>query len=126
LTVSDGAIAQVLAAHALVIGVPIYNLFLPSVLKAWIDHVARAGRTFRYTPGGPQGLVTGKRVYLAITSGGIYTDGPRKPLDFAEPYLKATLGFLGMTDVTTYRAEGLALPGVQDTALQNAMEAVRR
>src|SRR6185369_11498027 len=76
-------------------------------LKAWIDHIARAGRTFRYTASGPEGLLKGKRVFVVTGRGGIYTEGPARPMDFQEPYLRALLGFLGLTDVTFVHVEGL-------------------
>ena len=121
---SDDAIAEVMAADVIVIGAPLYNFSIPSVLKAWIDHIARAGITFKYVDGKPQGLVTGKKVYVAMSSGGIYSDGPAAGYDFVAPYLKAVLGFLGMTDVTVVRAEGIAIPGVQDKALEKALDSV--
>jgi FMN-dependent NADH-azoreductase len=83
-----------------------YNFSISSTLKAWIDHIARAGRTFRYTASGSQGLLTGKKVFVASSRGGSYADGPAKPMDFQEPYLRAMLGFLGLTDVTFIHAEG--------------------
>jgi FMN-dependent NADH-azoreductase len=119
---SDEAIAEVQAADVIVIGAPLYNFGIPSTLKAWIDHIARAGITFRYTESGPEGLIKGKKVYVAMSSGGIYSEGPSASYDFVAPYLQAVLGFLGMTDVTVIRAEGLALPGVQDTAVQKALD----
>jgi FMN-dependent NADH-azoreductase len=113
-------------ADAVVLGVPIYNFAIPSALKTWIDHVARVGRTFKYgAHGSPEGLVKGKKVYLAVASGGIYSEGPMKAFDFAEPYLKAVLGFLGMTDIRTFRAEGTAIPNIKETALAKAIESVR-
>lgn len=121
---SDEAIAQVMAADALVIGVPFYNFSIASSLKAWLDHLTRAGITFRYTPTGPEGLIRGKKVYLAIASGGIYSEGPQQPYDFAAPYLRWMLGFLGMTDVTVARAEGVKLPEFQATALQKGIDSV--
>lgn len=121
---SEEAIADIMAADAIVIGVSMYNLSIPSVLKAWIDHVSRAGRTFRYGANGPEGLVKGKKVYLAIASGGVYSQGPSKSYDFSEPYLRAALGFLGMTDVTVFRVEGVAIPGLKETALDRAFESV--
>lgn len=106
---SDKLIGQIEAASVIVIGAPMYNFGIPSSLKAWIDHILRAGRTFRYTENGPQGLVTGKKVVLLLASGGIYSNGPYKPYDFQETYLRAVLGFIGLTDVSVVRAEGLAL-----------------
>lgn len=119
---SDQAIAELMEADAIVIGVGMYNFSIPSTLKAWIDHIARAGKTFNYSANGPEGLVKGKKVYLAITSGGIYSEGPMKAYDFTEPYLRTVLGFIGMTDVTVIRAEGLSMPELKDVALEKAIE----
>ena len=121
---SDEAIAEVMAADVLVIGVPFYNFSIASSLKAWLDHLTRANLTFRYTPNGPEGLITGKKVYLAIASGGIYSTGPQQSADFATPYLRFMLGFLGMTDITVARAEGVKLPDYQPTALQKGIDSV--
>ncbi|AII53909.1 FMN-dependent NADH-azoreductase [Hymenobacter sp. APR13] len=121
---SDDAITELQAADIIVIGAPLYNFGIPSTLKAWIDHIARAGITFKYVDNAPQGLVTGKRVYVAMSSGGIYSEGPAAGFDFVAPYLQAVLGFLGMTDVTVARVEGVAIPGVQDTALEKALNSV--
>ncbi len=118
---SDEAIAELRWADIIVIGVPMYNFNIPSTLKAWIDHVARARITFRYTANGPEGLVHGKKVYLAASSGGIYSRGPGVANDFAIPYLKNILAFLGMEDVTVVRVEGTKVPGVQDEALEKAL-----
>lgn len=121
---SDEAIAEVMDADAIVIGLPFYNFSIPSSLKAWIDHIVRAGVTFSYGENGPKGLIPQKKVYLAIASGGVYSDGPMKQFDFAEPYLRWILGFLGLTDITTYRAEGLKVPGLMETALEKAIESI--
>jgi len=104
--VDDATIAQLMAADAVVLGVPLYNLDVPVQLKAWIDAVSRAGVTFRYTEKGPVGLVGNKKVHVALTRGGLY-DG--SPMDTQKPYLRNFLGFLGMTDVTFIHAEGLAM-----------------
>lgn len=121
---SEAAVAALKSADAIVIDVPMYNFTIPSTLKSWIDHICRAGQTFSYTADGPVGLVTGKKVYLAISSGGVYSDGPMKGFDFTEPYLRAVLGFLGMTDITTYRVEGVSMPGGAETALPKAVAAI--
>ena len=102
----DALIAQVQSADAIVLGVPMYNFGVPVQLKAWIDAIARAGVTFRYTENGPQGLITGKKVYVALARGGLYRN---TPADSQVPYLKSVLAFLGMTDVEFFYAEGLAM-----------------
>lgn len=102
----NALIAQVQAADVLVIGVPMYNFTISSQLKNWIDAIAKAGVTFRYTDTGPEGLLTGKKVYVALARGGIYRDTPN---DHQVPYLKMILGFLGMTDVSFIYAEGFAM-----------------
>lgn len=121
---SEDAIAEIKDADTIVIGVPMYNFGIHSTLKAWIDHVARAGVTFAYTADGPKGLIKNKKVYLAIATGGIYSDGPYKSYDFTEPYLRVLLGFLGMEDVTVLRVEGLNVEGIKETALEKALAEV--
>ncbi|HEY8958316.1 FMN-dependent NADH-azoreductase, partial [Chitinophaga sp.] len=107
-----------------VIAVPVYNFNIPSALKAWIDHVVRAGRTFSYGADGPKGLLKDKKIYLAIASGGVYSDGPLKAIDYTEPYLKTVFGFIGLHDVTTFRVEGVSSPELKETALQKGLESV--
>lgn len=102
----EALIAQVQATDVIVIGVPMYNFGIPAQLKSWIDGIARAGVTFRYTENGPEGLIKGKKVYVALARGGLYRD---TPADTQVPYLKTVLGFLGMTDVEFIYAEGLAM-----------------
>lgn len=102
----DALIAEIQAHDTIVLGVPMYNFGVPVQFKAWIDAIARAGATFRYTATGPEGLLTGKTVYVALARGGLYRDTPN---DSQVPYLKAVLGFLGMTDVRFIYAEGLAM-----------------
>ena len=102
----DALIAQVQAADAIVLGVPMHNFGVPVQLKTWIDAIAKAGVTFRYTENGPEGLIKGKKVYVALARGGLYRD---TPADSQVPYLKGVLGFLGMTDVEFIYAEGLAM-----------------
>jgi FMN-dependent NADH-azoreductase len=111
-------------ADIIVIGVPLYNFGIPSTLKSWIDHIARSGITFSYGDGTPRGLVSNKKVYLAFAAGGVYSDGPMKSYDFAEPYLRQTLGFLGMTDITTFRVEGIGVPQLKDSAFPKAASTV--
>lgn len=102
----DALIAQVQAADAIVIGSPMYNFGITVQLKAWFDAIARAGVTFKYGATGPIGLVTGKKVYVAIARGGLHRDGPS---DTQLPHLKMFLSFLGMTDVQFVYAEGLGM-----------------
>lgn len=102
----DALIAEVQDADVLVLGVPMYNFGVPSQLKHWIDAIARAGVTFRYTAKGPEGLLRGKKVYVALARGGRYRN---TPADTQVPYLRTVLGFLGMTDIVFAYAEGLAL-----------------
>ena len=93
----------------MVIAAGLINFGVPSTLKAWIDNLARAGVTFRYTEAGPEGLAKGRKVYLVLASGGIYSEGPAAAMDHALPYLRDTLGFMGMTDVEVIRIEGVAM-----------------
>lgn len=120
---SDGAIKEVMDADIIVIGVPFYNFTIPDTLKSWIDHIVRSEITFKYE-GGFEGLVKGKKVYLAIASGGIYSEGEMKSMDFTEPYLRTALGFIGLTDISVFRIEGLFVPEFKDTAVDKAMKAV--
>ncbi|ASZ13593.1 NAD(P)H-dependent oxidoreductase [Chitinophaga pendula] len=119
--ISADAIAALQAADIIVIGVPFYNFSIHSSLKAWLDQVVRRGITFQYTENGPEGLLTGKKVYLASASGGVYSEGPMKVYDFSVPYLQAVLGMIGLTDITVVRAEGTAIPQLQETALEKGL-----
>lgn len=102
LALSDAMIEELRAADTLVIAAPIYNFGVPSSLKAWVDMIARAGITFRYTEDGPEGLLTGKRAIIVLASGGTEVDGP---IDFATPWLRHVLGFVGITDVQVVRSD---------------------
>ena len=114
---------EFLDADVIVIGAPMYNFGIPSQLKAWIDHVAVAGKTFRYTASGPEGLAGGKTVIVASARGGVYSPGgPMAAFDFQEPYLTSVFRFLGIDDVTFVRAEGVAIsPDHRETALNSAL-----
>ncbi|WHZ18956.1 MAG: FMN-dependent NADH-azoreductase [Rhodanobacteraceae bacterium] len=107
---------EFLAADTVVIGAPMYNFTIPSQLKAWIDRILIAGKTFRYTGNGPQGLAGGKRVIIASSRGGIYSEGPAQAIDFQETYLRHVFGFVGITDPEFVRAEGLNLSAAQREA----------
>jgi len=118
----DALIAELQASDVIVLGVPMYNFGIPVQLKSWFDAVAKAGVTFRYTDNGPEGLLKGKKVYVALARGGIYRDTPN---DTQVPYLKLILGFLGMTDVHFVYAEGFAMgPDAASKAMQEAQEQI--
>ena len=118
----DALIAEIMAADAIVLGVPMYNFGVPSQLKNWIDAISRAGVTFRYTEKGPEGLVKGKTVYVALTRGGKYRNTPS---DTQVPYLVTVFSFLGMTDVHFVYAEGLAMgPDAEQKAIASAYEQI--
>jgi FMN-dependent NADH-azoreductase len=106
---SDELVGELEAADVIVIGAPMHNFGIPSGLKAWIDLVARVGRTFKYTENGPEGLLTGKKVYVLTARGGNYSeDSPAHAMDHQVPYLRTVLGFLGLDDVTFIHAHGVA------------------
>lgn len=121
---SDEAIRELFEADIIVIGAPMYNYGIHSSLKAWLDHIGRAGVTFSYGDGGPKGLVTGKKVYIATSSGAVYSEGPMRERDFVVPYLKTFLGFIGMTDVTVVRAEGTSIAGIKESAMEKAVNSI--
>ena len=113
---------QVLAADVIVIGAPMYNFSIPSTLKAWIDRIAVAGKTFRYTDKGPEGLAGSKKILIASGRGGIHTGAPS---DFQEAYLLHLFGFLGVTDIEFVRAEGVAYsPQHRSAAIAGALASI--
>lgn len=105
---SDALIAELKAADVIVIGTPMYNFGIPATLKAWIDQVARARVTFRYTENGPVGLLEGKKAWVVLATGGVPVDAP---VDFATPYLRHALAFIGITDVEVIAADRLNFRG---------------
>jgi FMN-dependent NADH-azoreductase len=105
---SDSLVAELQAADVLVIGVPVYNFGIPAGLKAWIDMIARARLTFKYTQNGPVGLLQGKKAFLVVASGGVAIDSE---IDFATPYLRHALGFVGITDIEVIAADQQGLRG---------------
>ena len=120
---SDALIDELKGADVLVLGLPMYNFGVPSQLKAWFDHIARAGATFRYTEKGPVGLLTGKKAYVFATRGGKYAG---TPADTQTAYVRDFLRFLGIADVEFTYAEGLALgPAPREAALAQARAAVQ-
>lgn len=121
---SDALIEEVKRADTIVLGVPMYNFDVPSTLKAYFDHIARAGVTFRYTANGPEGLLKGKTVHVFASRGGMYAG---KPHDTQTGYLKNFLGLLGITDVRFVYAEGIAISAdSKQAALANARDEVSR
>lgn len=104
LALSDSLITEIKQADTIVIGSPVYNFSVPAVLKAWIDQIARVGVTFKYTPDGPVGLLSGKRAIIVIASGGTPVGSD---IDYASGYLKHIMGFIGITDVTIIAADAL-------------------
>jgi FMN-dependent NADH-azoreductase len=107
LAISDELVAEVLAADEIVIGTPMYNFAIPAVLKAWIDHVVRAGKTFEYTATGVDGLAKGRKVVVAVASGGSYNEASgMAAYNYEIPYLRHILGFIGIADVTFVQAGG--------------------
>ena len=104
LALSDSLITEIKQADTIVIGSPVYNFSVPAVLKAWIDQIARVGVTFKYTPDGPVGLLSGKRAIIVIASGGTPIGSD---IDYASGYLKHIMGFIGITDVTIIAADAL-------------------
>ena len=123
---SQAALEEFLAADIVVIGAPMYNFGIPSQLKAWIDRIAVAGKTFRYTANGPEGLAGNKRVIVAVSRGGLYSAGmPAAAFEHVESYLRSVFGFLGVTDLEIVVAEGLQIgPEQREKAMQGALQVV--
>jgi len=121
---SDKLVDELVAADTLVIGVPMYNFAPPSSFKAWIDHISRVGRTFKYGEAGPVGLLTGKRAVVILSRGGVYSEGPAQALDFQGTYIRGVLGFIGVTDVELVIAEGISMG--EDKAKQAITQAQER
>jgi len=121
---SDLLVSELKAADTIVLGLPMYNFGVPSTLKAYFDHVARAGATFRYTEKGPVGLLTGKKAYVVATRGGLYEGSA---LDTQTKYVRDFLAFIGITDVEFVYAEGLAISEAgKQASLEKARAAVRQ
>jgi FMN-dependent NADH-azoreductase len=121
---SNQLVDELMMSDLLVIASPMWNFGIPSSLKAWIDHVVRAGKTFNYAGAGVEGLAKGKKAILVLASGGVFSDGPWKPWDTVEPYLRQILGFIGIDDVQTVRAEGMNIPPLAIHAVRNGEKAV--
>jgi FMN-dependent NADH-azoreductase len=121
---SDQLIDELMLSDLLVIASPMWNFGIPSSLKAWIDHVVRAGRTFNYAGATVEGLANGKKAILVLASGGVFSEGPWKSWDTVEPYLRQILGFIGIDDIQTVRAEGMNIPPLAVHAVPNGEKAV--
>lgn len=122
---SDKMVDQLFDTDTIIISTPMWNMGIPSVLKAWFDHVTRAGRTFAFTKEGTKlGLVKGKKVYIVISSGGLFTEGPFMADDQCLPYLKTGLAYIGIDDIELIRVEGTAMPGIAATALSKALSKI--
>ncbi|GHN02463.1 FMN-dependent NADH-azoreductase [Cytophagales bacterium WSM2-2] len=123
--ISEEAIAELQEADIYVIDAPFYNFAIPSTLKAYLDHIARPGITFRYNEKGqPEGFLKNKKVYVATASSGVYSEGKFQSYDFVSPYLKFLLSFLGITDVAFIRVEGLKIEGIKETAFEKGVESI--
>ena len=117
------ALAEFLAADIVVVGAPMYNFAVPSQLKAWVDRILVAGKTFRYTASGAEGLIHGKRVVIAVSRGGKYEGTPAQALEHQESWLKGVFGFMGLKDVEVIRAEGVAYgPEAREASLKAALD----
>jgi FMN-dependent NADH-azoreductase len=126
---SQLAVEHLKCAETIIISFPVFNFSIPSALKAWVDHIVRPGLTFRPTPQGPEGLLKDKKVYLASASGQVYLSPPTSPtdfmpIDFSISYMKYVLGYLGITDVTVFRAEGVGRPQLKASSLETVMNAI--
>ena len=119
LALSDELIDELRAADTLIIGVPVYNFGVPTAIKAWIDLIVRVGETFKYTETGPVGLLEGKKVYIAMASGGVPVGSP---VDYATTYLKQVLNFIGQSDIEIIAADGMATNA--ENSLKAANDAV--
>jgi FMN-dependent NADH-azoreductase len=122
---SGAVLEEFLSADIIVIGAPMYNFAVPSQLKAWIDRLAVAGKTFRYSEKGVEGLAGGKKVLVASSRGGAYADTATGFLDHQEAYLRAILGFFGITDITFIRAENTARPELRDKSIEAAQAEIK-
>ncbi|KQT20611.1 FMN-dependent NADH-azoreductase [Chryseobacterium sp. Leaf405] len=121
---SQGLIAELQEADIIVVESPMYNFSVPATLRAYFDFTSRAGYTFKYDENGPQGLLNDKKLYIAFTSGNIYSEGPYQSNDSNVPYVKNIFGFYGVKDVSVFRAEGLAIPGIQETSMEKAINSI--
>ncbi|MNN04932.1 FMN-dependent NADH-azoreductase [compost metagenome] len=118
---SEGLISELKEADIIVIDSPMYNFSVPATLRAYFDFTSRAGYTFKYDENGPKGLLNNKKLYVAFTSGNIYSEGPYQIYDSNIPYIKNIFSFYGVSDISVFRAEGLSIPGIMETSLERAI-----
>lgn len=123
-TYSENLISELQEADIIVIDSPMYNFSVPATLRAYFDFTSRAGYTFKYDENGPKGLLNDKKLYIAFTSGNIYSEGPYQIYDSNVPYIKNIFGFYGVSDISVFRAEGLAIPGIMESSLGKAIESI--
>jgi FMN-dependent NADH-azoreductase len=123
---SDQLTDELLASDMVVIATPMWNFAVPSSIKAWIDLIVRPGRTFNYTGTGVVGLTEDKQAILVLASSGVFTEGECASWDFVEPYLRRILGFIGIDDVQTIRAEGMNIPSLAEHAVSKGKKAIER
>ncbi|UQB68471.1 FMN-dependent NADH-azoreductase [Epilithonimonas zeae] len=121
---SEDLISELKEADIIVIDSPMYNFSVPATLRAYLDFTSRAGYTFKYDENGPKGLLNDKKLYIAFTSGNVYSGGPFQVFDSNVPYIKNVFGFYGVSDVSVFRAEGLAIPGIMEDALNKGIESI--
>lgn len=121
---SDELVDELEAADVLVVSTPMWNFSLPSSLKAWVDHVIRAGRTFSFGASGPVGLLRGKKVFVVVSSGSVFSEGAYQAYDQLIPTLKSALGFIGLSDIEVIRVEGTNDPVARERALAKAYSTV--
>ena len=125
LALSDTLLKELFAADTIIIAAGMINFGIPSNLKAYIDYILRPGVTFKYTQEGPEGLLEGKKAYLVLARGGVYSQGPMQSFNFQDPYLRASLGFIGLTDIAVITVEGVAFgPEVANKAVGAALARV--
>ncbi|HEX7870622.1 MAG TPA: NAD(P)H-dependent oxidoreductase [Chryseobacterium sp.] len=121
---SEGLISELQEADIIIIESPMYNFSVPATLRAYFDYTSRAGYTFSYDENGPKGLLNNKKLYVAFSSGNIYSQGPYQIYDSNVPYVKNVFSFYGVTDVSVFRAEGLSIPGIMENALEKGIESI--
>lgn len=121
---SEGLISELQEADIIIIESPMYNFSVPATLRAYFDYTSRAGYTFSYDENGPKGLLNNKKLYVAFSSGNIYSEGPYQSYDSNVPYVKNVFGFYGVTDVSVFRAEGLSIPGIMENSLEKGIESI--